>query len=109
MKKVDMRTSLVPGAEGREKEYLVSTVCTCVMFPWGPTLASFPGLVCLLLALQNFAQKTWFILSRDVCRRQNFMSHPVYSKYCRVAEISTNGVGKTGHARTIDYSIVNSS
>ena len=95
MKKADIRTSLVPGAEGREKGVPGVYCLHMCHVPMGTYISLVPRPCVLVTCSTKFAQKTWFILSRDVCHRRNFMSHPVYSKYCRVAEISTNGVGKT--------------
>ena len=94
MKKADIRTSLVPGAEGREKGVPGVYCLHMCHVPMGTYISLVPRPCVLVTCSTKFAQKTWFILSRDVCHRRNFMSHPVYSKYCRVAEISTNGVGK---------------
>ena len=74
MKKANIRTSLVPGAEGREKG--VPGVYMCRV-PMGTYISLVPRPCVLVTCSTKFAQKTWFILSRDVCHRRNFVTSSV--------------------------------
>ena len=82
----------------RSSYQLHSRRLVCLL--WFPTwlATSLIPRPCVFVACSTkFAQKAWSILSRYVCRRCTFMSHPAYhgiANFCHVAEISTNGVSR---------------